>query len=300
MRLSFASLLPRRDHGWKSTYSLCGLATCRNRQKTLSGKDRAGISIAEVWYCGVDCFAIAARKRFQESLGANVLEMPHVPRRPIGLMLLSKGILTSEQLQSALDESRRSGEELEATLLRVGLATERHLAIARAAQWGCPVLGQDGLSRRVEVEIPPTLLEAYSAVPVHASVAAKRLLLGFVYRVEHSLLNSLEQMTGLRAEPCFITAAERREQARRLTQHVSREEIVFDNPFTPAEMATNVAGFALEVGASEARFAHCRNFAWTRLTGRQTTLDVLFRIRGAKQAQQRERPVEPLRLRAIG
>ncbi|MGD0797088.1 MAG: hypothetical protein ABR910_05120 [Acidobacteriaceae bacterium] len=231
---------------------------------------------------------------------ANVVEMPHVPRRSIGLLLVSKGFLTSEQLQFGFEQSHSRGETLEAALVRLGLASERQITAARAAQWGRPVLGQEGIGQRVEVDVPPTLLDTYSAVPLHSSTAAKRLLLGFVYRVEHSLLNSLEQITGLRAEPCFITPTDRAEQLRHLTGRSNCEEIVFDDPYTPTQMANNVAAFALEVDAREARFAHCRNFIWARLNGKSKKLDVLFRANDAKQGEGAERvPVSQHRLRVV-
>jgi uncharacterized protein (UPF0297 family) len=301
MKLSLGSILPGPDRGWKAVYPVCGLASCSNKSTTRSIRNRAGITVDRVWYCGADCFAVAARNSFRALLSANVVEMPHVPRRSIGLVMLSKGTITSEQLQFAYEQSHMRGEDLEAALVRLGFANERQLAAARAAQWGCPVLGQDGIGQAVEADIPPTLLEAYSAVPIHTSVAAKRMVLGFVYRVEHSLLNSLEQITGLRGDPCFITPAERAEQMRRLTHDSNCEEIVFDDPYTPAAMANNVAGFALEVSAGEARFASCRNFVWARLTGKRQRLDVLFRTGKGKQlARQEDLRLPQQRLRAIG
>lgn len=284
MKLSLASVLPGVDRGWKSMYSVCSLQTCRNTLLMRSIQSRVGIRVDQQWYCSVDCFATAARKRFSMLLGASILEMPHHPRLSIGLVMLSKGYLTDDQLRFAMAESRLHGEELEAVLVRHGLASERQLTAARAAQWGYPILGQDRMGQPVEADIPPALLHACTAVPLHCSMAAKRFLLGFVYRVEHSLLNSLEQITGFRADPCFITATEFREQMGRLTTVPDYEEVVFEDPNSPVEMANVVAGFAVEVAAREANFAHCRDYAWTRLTGKRRKIDVLFRVKNATEA----------------
>ncbi|HUD22744.1 MAG TPA: hypothetical protein VMQ60_07855 [Acidobacteriaceae bacterium] len=240
--------------------------------------------MGQLWYCSVDCFATATRKRFSMLAGASILEMPHHPRLSIGLVMLSKGYLTDDQLRFAMAESRLHGEELEAVLVRLGLASERQLAVARAAQWGYPILGQDRMGQPVESDIPPTLLHACTAVPLHCSTAAKRFLLGFVYRVEHSLLNSVELVTGFRAEPCFITPTEFREQTGRLTTVPGCEEVVFEDPSSPVEMANLVASFALEVAAREANFAHCRDYTWTRLSGKRRMIDVLFRVKNAADA----------------
>jgi hypothetical protein len=279
MKLSFGSLLPAVDRGWKSMYEACSLATCRNTLLLRSVQSRVGINIGQAWYCSVDCFANAARNKFSALSQGGILETPHIPRRSIGLILLAKGTLTDEQLRFAMAQSKLRGEELEDTLVRLGLAHERQLTAARAAQWGYPVLGQDYLGHRVQADIPSILLQTCTAVPLHYSAAAKRFLLGFVSRVEHSLLNALEQVTGSRAEPCFITPSEYAEQMERLTAAPDCEEVVFESPQTPAQMAKTAAGFAVEVAAREARFAHCRGFAWARLSGKRRKIDVLFRVK---------------------
>jgi len=288
MKLSFVSLRPAADRGRKSTHSECGLPECRNKLVWRSPQSRVGISVGQHWYCGVDCFAEVARKRFAASSARGVFEMPPIPRLSIGLALLSKGFLTQDQLRFATAQSQLRGERLESVLLELGLANERQIAAARAAQWGYPVLGQDRVVKPVEADIPVTLLEMCSAVPLHVSATAQKYLLGFVYRVEHSLLNSLELMTGFRADPCFITPTEYAQQFKSLMAFSDCEEVVFEDAKTPAQMGRTVAGFAQEIGAREARFAHCRDYAWTRLLGKRQTIDVLFRIKGWVEAENAE------------
>jgi hypothetical protein len=279
MKLSFEATLPR----WKNMYTACGLRTCPNTLFMRSVQSRVGINVGEAWYCGPDCLAAAAGMRFAELAGTNVLEMPHSPRLSIGLVMLSKGYLTDDQLRLAMAQSQLQGEELEAVLLRLGLANEKQLTAARAAQWGYPVLGRERLGQVPEVDVPTTILQSCSAVPVHSSAAARRLLLGFVYRVDHSLLNSVEQITGYRGEPCFIGPSDFAEQMERLAI-VPRCEVVYEDRKTPLQMGKTIGGLAVEVGAREVRFSHCRDYAWTRLSGKRVTLDVLFRIKGEQGA----------------
>jgi hypothetical protein len=217
----------------------------------------------------------------------------------IGLVMLSKGYVTDQQLRSAAAQSQACGEELESVLLRLGLATEKQLTAARAAQWGYPVLGHERTGHIMESAIPSRLLHSCSAAPLHISSAARRVLLGFVYRVDHGLLNSLEQMTGFRAEPCFISPTEFAEQMTRLTPAPTFEEVVFDDARTPAQMGKTVGGFAVEVGAREARFAHCRDYAWARLSGKHRTVDVLFRIKG-ERTRSAEDPSISAGVRSVG
>lgn len=285
MRLSLESLLPTVHRGWKDMYAPCGLRTCRNTLFMRSVQSRVGISVGEQWYCGPDCFAVAAGMRIASLAGSNLLEMPHSPRLSIGLVMLSKGYLTDAQLRFAVSQSQLHGEELESALLRLGLANERQLTAARAAQWGYPVLGQDHIGKAVDADIPATLLRSCSAVPLHRSTAAKRLLLGFVHRVDHSLLNSVEQVTGFRGEPCFITPTDFTEQMERLTATPRFEQVTFEDPQTPVQMGKTIGGLAVEVGVREARFAHCQDYVWTRLAGKRQTIDVLFRIKGSRSAE---------------
>ncbi len=297
MKLSFASLLPGSDRGWKSTYSLCSYEDCQNTRLMRSVQSRGGISMGGQWYCGTDCFAIAARKRFAALVADGSTGLRHNPRLSIGLVMLSKGTLTDGQLRLTMAESRARREELETTILRLGFASERQITAARAAQWGYPILGQDYIGRPVAADIPPHLLRLCSAVPMHFSAGARRFLLGFVHRVEHSLLNSLEAVTGFRSDPCFITPTEYREQTERLTSASDCEEIVFNDPMTAAHMAKNLGGFAVEIAAKEARLTRCRDYAWARLFGKQRNIDVLFRI-GAVAAEAHE-PRFPTRSSAI-
>ena len=269
-------------------YTPCGLLTCPNTLFMRSVQSRVGINVGETWYCWPDCLASAASMRFSALASTKILEMPHNPRLSIGLVMLSKGYLNDQQLRLAVAESQSRGEELEATLVRLGLASERQLTAARAAQWGYPVLGQERMGRIAESDIPFRLLQNCSAAPLHSSVAARRLLLGFVYRVDHGLLNALEEMTGFRAEPCFITPSEFAEQIQRLASVPAVEEVVFDDLKTPAQMGKTVGGFAVEVGAQDVRFTHCQDYAWTRLTGKRKTVDLLFRIKANRSRSPEE------------
>jgi hypothetical protein len=277
MKLSLGIFMSAVDRSREKMQAVCALRTCPNKMlMRIVAQSQVGIRVGQLWYCGVDCFAESAFNRFTTLSSGRVVEMPHSPRLSIGLAMLSKGYLTNEQLRFAMAQSQSLGERLEVALVRLGLANEWQLTSARAAQWGYPVLGQDRMGRAVEADIPPTLLRAYSAAPLHYSAAARRLVLGFVYRVEHSLLVSMEQITGCRVEPCFITPTEFEEQMARLTAAPEYEESTFDDSLTPGQMARTLGRLAVEVSAREARFAHSRNYAWARLSGKRGKIDVIF------------------------
>lgn len=281
MKLNLQYIQSAVDRSWKNMHAVCAHRTCRNTMLMRSvPQSRFGIRVGDLWYCGVDCFAEAAFLRFSMLSEGRVVEMPHSPRLSIGLVLLSKGFLTDDQLRFAVATSQQHGEELEVTLVHLGLANEKQLAMARAAQWGCPVLGKESIRQPVDADIPTTLLRACWAAPLRYSHDGKKLLMGFVYRVEHRLLFALEEVTGCRAEPCFITQTEFEEQMARLTVVPEFHEVVYNEPQTPKQMANTVAGLAIEAVARKASFVQCRNYFWTRLIGRRRTIDVLFRTAG--------------------
>src|SRR5581483_9955871 len=141
MNAILKSLLPPLDFGWNQVRARCALPTCHNKLLMRPVPQRgAGINVGQEWYCGVDCFVAGARTPLAALSARRVMEMPRNPRLSLGLALLSKGLLTDEQLRVATDLSRENGADLADILLALDWTNERHLAAARSAQWGYPVL----------------------------------------------------------------------------------------------------------------------------------------------------------------
>ncbi|MFP5230533.1 MAG: hypothetical protein ACLGXA_23185 [Acidobacteriota bacterium] len=285
MNALLKSLLPPIDFGWNHVRARCGLTDCHNKllMRPVPMKS-AGIRIGQDWYCSVDCFVTAARSPLAALLARRVMEMPRNPRLSLGLALLSKGSLTEKQLRMATELSRENGEDLETTLVALGWANEKQLAVARSAQWGYPVLSQERAGRAVEVGIPLALLRTFSAAPVFYSASTNRLVLGFVERVDHRLLQSVEQVAGYRAEPCFLTQAEFAEQMRRVAHPAMYEEVVMDTPMDPSQMARTLGRCALDASATDVGFVQCKSWVWARLMGKRRTVDVLFAKESAAAA----------------
>lgn len=285
MNLTLKSLLPPINFGWNHVRARCGLPTCHNKLLMRPAPTKsAGIRIGQDWYCGVDCFVAAARSPLAALSARRVMEMPRNPRLSLGLALLSKGLLTDEQLRVATELSRENGADLADILLALDWTNEKHLAAARSTQWGYPVLSQERAGRMVEVGIPLTLLRTFSAAPLFYSASNRRLVLGFVERVDHRLLQSIEQVAGYRAEPCFVTSAEFTEQMRRVVLPVFYEEVVVEEAGEPGQMARTLGRYALDAAATDAAFVQCKSWVWARLTGKRRTVDVLFAKANASAA----------------
>src|SRR5262249_41623642 len=148
---------------------------------------------------------------------------------------------------------------------------------------------QDLAGLPVAADLPPTLLRACGATPLHYSAKAQRLVLGFVHRIDHGLLQSIEQITGCRAEPCFITPAEFAGQAERLKRVDSYQEVFVEDPGSAAQMARTLGGLALDVAATEAGFTKCKSWVWSRILGKRGTVDVVFAMKNVAAAPSRLR-----------
>lgn len=278
-RSSFRPALERALTGIGVT---CGLHSCNSHlfARNFPG-GRTGIRVDERWYCSADCFVQALRAPLFALSSPRAAETSRSPRMSLGLVMLSKGYVSADQLRVATRKSQICGESLDVTLLRLGMATEKQLAAARSAQWGYPMLAQEHIGHMVRADIPRGILDTCSAVLLHRSESARRVLVGFVSRVEHSLLESVERVTGYRVEPCFITATDFAEQSERLTRLPGYNEILIEEPSAPEQMARTVGRNAVDLHASQARFTLCKNLIWVRLTGKRGTSDVVFRVSNA-------------------
>jgi len=284
------SLVPGIDRHLKNFRAACGNRLCHNSQllRSFPGS-RPGVSVGQTWYCCIDCFVVASCATLERLCGLKVTEIPRNPRLSLGLFLLSKGMLTAEQLRDATAKSHCLDEDIELTLIRQGLVGEKQLAAARSAQWGYPMLAPGFVGQMVEIDLPRAIMSACRVVPLHYSAAPKRIVLGFARRVEHSLIELIEGLTQCRVEPCIITPTGFEEQMERLSTPPEYEEVVVHDPGPPEKMARTLGRTAVQVAAREASFAQWRDFVLVRVSGKRGKVDVIFHLprnAGAEMGQQ--------------
>jgi hypothetical protein len=205
----------------------------------------------------------------------------HLSRMPLGLILVDSGHLTDKQFRLALEEQKNEGGEIGEVLIRHSFATEKQVTAARAAQWGCPIFGAPKRLAKMLVQIPSILFETYSMVPLHYGAATNRLLIGFVYGIDYGALYTIEQMTGCKTQPCFVTPEDYQTQ-------IQQERVETGEPGTlkaltvdaksPAEMADSIYSRCIEIGAIEVLFARCKDHLWVRLKAGPKTTDILFKV----------------------
>ena len=242
------------------------------------------MSIEDDWYCGALCFEQVIRGKIEELMTTpNKTAKAHSSRVPLGLLLLSRGILTSEQLRLALEHQRLNGVDFGAAAQQLGFATEEQVTAAVAAQWACPVFPLGDRLLDVQIRIPRQFLELYGMLPVHYSENERRLLIGFVRGVQHQVLYTIEHIISCTVAPCFITAREYEYHLNSPSSpFLSDHELVFDRIVDTAEMARTTANYVVQLAAERVRLGKCRDYVWARIWGRKQEIDLLFRVQSIR------------------
>ena len=238
-----------------------------------------GTWLEENWYCSPDCFYDGLCQRL-ENVGARTRPTPKPNRLPLGLVLLSQGDITSEQLRQALAmqcsaQSGRIGQ----WLIRMGAVSEEQVINALATQQGCPVFApSEPQSLPATMHWPQPLTETYCAVPVFYNRAQSALYVGFLEGVDHGFLYSVEQMLRCRTEPCIIPPSVFLQNRERQEPPWTSETIVIRQRQNRFEMAQAIANYAQQVRAERCVLTSCAGHFWIRLhcpTGFH--VDFLFR-----------------------
>jgi hypothetical protein len=243
--------------------------------QAISGKS-PGILMSGNWYCGPDCFEAAAREEARRIMSLETIVPQRRSRMPLGLLLISRGIINAEQLNLALDEHRASGKRIGESLVKLGFATAEQVTAGVAAQWGCPVFPLGSRYLDIPIRLPEHLRKLCRMLPVHFVESTRKLLVGFVDGVEYGVLDTIEYMTDCVTAPCFISSREYVNQLQATTTIRQGEEVKFDRVDSPSEVARIVCSYALQIGGQEARFGMCRNCLWVRLKAEHQELDILF------------------------
>jgi hypothetical protein len=107
---------------------------------------------------------------------------PEAAPRPLGRLLLERGVVSQEELDFALDDQRTSGRRLGEILVAQGSVSWATVAAVVAEQHGVPQVDVSALR-----EMPATAPQQPSAVPVSAPVYEVREGLSALYRSDSFL-----------------------------------------------------------------------------------------------------------------
>jgi Type II secretion system (T2SS), protein E, N-terminal domain len=259
-------LLERRplpeDANAEPAWQTCENAACGFKRK--HGLP-AGRHFEGRWMCSDACWSQMLLQRIEREWVSGDAGgfAAHMHRVPLGLLLLSLGWVTADELQAALESQRKAKTGRIGYWLRKQTAlTEKEITRALAMQWNCPVFDL-GAYRPQAVEIPRELIETYRILPLPAR-NRNVLYLAFdsgmdaivSYAVRH--MTGLSVETGLAGEKAFASAWTR-------ALALQRPAAVAASVTTAAELYDAVSSILESWEVSDARLSRLHQHVWLRV-----------------------------------
>lgn len=281
--LEEGSRKPRKQFGLREILPRCENADCSSHGALwLRLKYRStGIRLDERWYCGAECLEGAITELFKGLVQATRPATVTTHRVPLGLSLLSKGIIDEEQLKIALHTQREAGSgRIGEWLRRLGFASERDITAEVAVQWGCPVFPLERERGFLECArlLPLRLLESARMIPVFMSRDRSLVYLAFSNRIDHTMLYGIERMLQCRTVPCVASDSSLAHALDEVRQITRPNQVSFDCDRNPQEMARATRGYATQLEAHEIRVGGFERDAWIRFFCAGEPRDLLFHL----------------------
>jgi hypothetical protein len=266
-------------------FPACAHVRCRERGTRLGALRwrSMGVYLDEKWYCSARCLLPALERSILELVPAAETPAARGHRVPLGLLLLTRGVITEEQLRQALAQQKERGEgRIGDWLRRMGAASEQDITRALATQWGCPVfpLERDPGYRQCAGLVPLTLSQTHRLLPVFYSADHSLLYVAFTSGVDHALLYGIERMLGCRTVPCIVSESAYAAALADLESTAVPEETIFDSVYDPFEIAHAACSFTERLGAQALQLARVGRSVWVRFLCHSGARDLLFHLPG--------------------
>ena len=284
MPLSLLSVMP----GGSPVAALTNLprfaSSCCPRPPTLWQRWWArheGVWLHDRWYCSLDCFQEGVFHYLQVAAIAPPRSDIRPNRLPLGLVLLSTGEITAEQLRTALDLQRTAGTgKLGEWLIRMGVVSEQQVTAALAAQQGCPLFRMQELATvPARMHWPEPLIHRYRALPLYHNPAPAALYVGFLEGADRTFLHLLEKMLRCRVQPCIAPPRTYQQCLELHSMGTEAESIVIQQRQNLIEMTRTVGYYAQQIRAERCSIGRWDVDLWVRLEpARGPHLDFLFRL----------------------
>jgi len=126
---------------------------------------------------------------------------PRGPKKPLGQILLEKGLINQEKLDEALKVQKNTTEQVGRILVELGHVSEKDVLRAHAEQLGIPFLELDrtSIDEDVAKAIPQSVVQRYNAVPVRRS--GNRLTVAMADPTNVFALDDIRLITGYEIDP---------------------------------------------------------------------------------------------------
>jgi hypothetical protein len=236
---------------------------------------RESVYLNDRWYCGEGCAHAALLGMVAMPPRATMESPKSIHRLPLGLLMLSRGIIDETQLKAALTAQGETPEiKIGQCLERLGAVTAEDITRALGAQHSLPVLL--ALQPEPDGGIPLTLLETSRCVAYRGNYQPGIVYLGFEGAVDRALVNAAETVLAAQCEPCIVDARTIEEHLLSRRQLRNPDEILFDTKTSGPEIVRTVHSYMQQVSAEVMRVSATRQYFWVKLRGTRQ-LDLLFR-----------------------
>lgn len=217
------------------------------------------------WLCSPACTQTRVQELVnREFRGAMDAPGAHRHRIPLGLVLLSAGWITHEQLKKALQAQKAGAKERigEWLVKHCGLEEQR-VTQALSLQWNCPVFSRPTGHAGFRVSpVPRIFVETFGVLPLRLS-ATGILYIAFEDRVDHSLTLALERMTRLRVEAGLLGESDfHRHHQSVLSMPYPRARLM--EARSARDMTGLLARLIEKEKPSETRMVRVHDFFWLR------------------------------------
>lgn len=277
---------------WRHFVHELGVPGCTHARRILPWRRNTSAFMKGQRYCIDQCL----ERALIDTLTSGMPAVPH-PRShrvPLGLMLLSRRTISEEQLRTALDLQRQTGNgRIGEHLQKLGYVSEEQITSAIARQWSCPVLQVRMVNARVKLapQIPTPLLEAFEMVPVDYIPGITTLHIAFGGNPDYRALYAVEQITGCHTEPCMTTSAFVRHNITLIRRERPQNEIVFDHVWSVLELARIILSYCGRLNPDEIRIANCGPFVWAQFArAGRSVIDLVARASWASADDATSRP----------
>ena len=279
---SQSSKLERATH-LKKAFPRCAHRSCPNNGRRWPGLLRKGegILLQGQWHCGLDCFEKTLLEKLVQGQPPTTRPRRKVHRIPLGLLLLSNGVISDDKLKAALKAQRESGKGRVGDWLRqFGVVTEQQITAALGTQWSCPVFPLENRREFLECAslVPLPILEPSRMVTVHYLPSSRLLYMAFADWIDYTTLYAVEQMLECRTEPCLAKQTALESALEEIRSQPRPPEVMFDSVREPQEIAHTTRSYATKLGAPEVRMVACWEHLWIRLQSSNKTTNLLFRL----------------------
>ncbi len=263
---------------WRSLTPRCASLLCKRSRmwwQSLVFRNK-GFICGKHWYCCPDCLRSGVAGELIQLFSESVPNDPLTGHRiPLGLLLLSRGLIDHSSLQDALRLQQTEGGRIGQCLSRLGNVTDDQIANALATQWSCPVFPVARANCNPNL-LPSQLRLFYRMSPVHLITSARDLYVAFEQAVDYTVLLAIEKMLDCHTRPCIVAQAEMSRLLSSANESDS-SEVVLESISEPDQLARTITSYAQQIDSASLKIVRCGTYIWVRYKGERGPLDLLAR-----------------------